>query len=116
MLSFPIDTGRALHGGTSIALGTKALVAGGVTQGSDIFVNVDCGVSSGFQASTSVEIFDLATLSWSTVSSMSKGRADFSVVRLFDGRVLAAGGLNHRDPGNHEPRPHKRLHPAGISS
>ena len=103
-LSFPMTTGRALHGATSIAGGTKALVAGGVTQGSDIFVNVDCGVSSGFQASTSVEIFDLATLSWSTVASMNKGRADFSVVRLFDGRVLAGGGLTDTaaeiyDPG-----------------
>src|SRR2546428_11042411 len=113
MLSFPIDTGRALHGGTSIALGTKALVAGGVTQGSDIFVNVDCGVSSGFQASTSVEIFDLATLSWSTVSSMSKGRADFSVVRLFDGRVLAGGGVTGTPPGSYEPRAHHPAAPPG---
>src|SRR3989442_6493838 len=91
-LGLPMATGRVFHGATSIAGGTKALVAGGVTVGTGIFFNLDCGVSSGFIASTSVEIFDLATLTWAPAASMSNGRADFSVVRLFDGRVLAGGG------------------------
>ena len=93
-LSLPMGTGRAFHGATSIAGGTKVLVAGGVTVGTGIFFNLDCGVPSGFIASTSVEIFDLATLGWSAAASMSKGRAEFNVVRLLDGRVLAAGGTS----------------------
>src|SRR3989442_15586243 len=102
-LSLPMATGRVFHGATSIAGGTKALVAGGVTVGTGIFFNLDCGVPSGFIASTSVEIFDLATLGWSAAASMSKGRAEFNVVRLLDGRVLAAGGTSEAAAEIHNP-------------
>ena len=41
---------------------------------------------------SSVEIFDPATLTWSATASMSQPRADFTLVRLQSGKLLAAAG------------------------
>ncbi len=46
---------------------------------------------------TSVEAFDLATNTWSSLGSLEPGRADHIAASLPDGRVLIAGGLTGID-------------------
>jgi len=40
------------------------------------------------------EIYDPATNRWAATGSLTSGRAEYSLVRLPDGRVLAAGGVD----------------------
>lgn len=72
---------RISHEAVQIADG-RAMVAGGLD-----------GTAYAPPLAT-VEIFDAATRAWSPGPSMGVGRYQFTLTRLADGRVLAAGGCN----------------------
>ena len=50
--------------------------------------------SSSDPSHETVEIYDPAANKWSTTGSMIQARAEFGMVNLADGRVLAAGGID----------------------
>jgi N-acetylneuraminic acid mutarotase len=50
--------------------------------------------SNGDPAHNTAEIYDPATGKWTATGSMTNGRAEFGLVSLPDGRVLAAGGVD----------------------
>lgn len=73
----PLNSGHTRHGAALLA-GGDVLVAGGYA---------GCMTSA-------AEVFSPATEAWTGVGSMLTSRADFVLVPLQDGRVLAAGGDN----------------------
>jgi len=78
----PMSKPRYVHAATLLIDG-RVLVAGGwyATSNSDPSHNT-------------AEIYDPATNTWAATGSMTGARADYSLVRLADGRVLAAGGVD----------------------
>jgi len=76
--------------------GNKMIVAGGYTSMTILRVveGNTCGPQPDSQAifSNTVETFDEDSLSWSMAAPMNDRRAEFSMVRLFNGLVLAAAG------------------------
>jgi hypothetical protein len=50
--------------------------------------------SNGDPAHNTAEIYDPATGKWTATGSMRNGRAEFGLVSMPDGRVLAAGGVD----------------------
>jgi hypothetical protein len=75
-----MSTPRYVHGAALLTDG-RVLVAGGWYATS----NTD-------PSHETAEIYDPATDRWSATASMAHGRAEFGLVKLPDGRVLAAGG------------------------
>jgi hypothetical protein len=73
---------RYVHAATLLNDG-RVLVAGGwyATSNSD-------------PSHATAEIYDPAANRWSSTGSMTNARAEYGMVRLRDGRVLAAGGVN----------------------
>lgn len=82
--------------GAALAGNGRVVVAGGWQPVIDFTSSPQCGDGSAHRGLPSVEIFDPSTLSWTTGPAMSQRRADFDLVRLFDGRILAAGGSNSK--------------------
>jgi hypothetical protein len=78
-----MHTARDYHTATLLASG-DVLVTGGYSQG----------------ASNSVEMYDAATGTWSTMAGMIIGRALHSATALPDGRVIVAGGNVGNLPSN----------------
>jgi hypothetical protein len=92
---------RYLHGAAPILFGTAVLVAGGSTTPislsppltanlGDLFGS--CGTSATSTGITAAEIFHENTLGWTAAAPMNVARAQFTMVTLFNGQVLAAGG------------------------
>jgi hypothetical protein len=78
----------------------RLLVAGGTGQYDKVIVNgamQDAG--HGFAGIRDVLIFDPATATWKTVRPMANGRWYPTIVRLGDGTILAASGLDERAQG-----------------
>ena len=73
---------RYVHSAVLLADG-RVLVAGGWY-----------ATSSSDPSHETVEIYDPAANKWSTTGSMIQARAEFAMVSLPDGRVLAAGGID----------------------
>ena len=65
----------------------KVLVAGGTT-----YETYPSG-SPDFQSTSTAELFDPATNTWSTTGSMNTPRRSFFMVRLTSGKVLVGGGI-----------------------
>ena len=86
---------RFLHG-AAYTTANKMIVAGGYTSTVHPLVCLSCntcGPQPQFNSITNtVETFDEDSLSWSMAAPMNDGRAEFSMVRLSNGLVLAAGG------------------------
>ncbi|HMC52005.1 MAG TPA: kelch repeat-containing protein, partial [Acidimicrobiales bacterium] len=72
------------------------VVAGGSTNGAGLNFSTDpnCGLGLGTTAISRVEVFDPSTLTWAAAASMSQARNEFSLVRLVNGTLLAAGGAD----------------------
>ena len=73
---------RYVHGAVLLADG-RVLVAGGWYSESDLD-----------PAHETADIYDPATDRWTPTGSMINARAEYGIVRLPDGRVLAAGGID----------------------
>lgn len=80
-----LGVGRYSHTATALGDG-KVLVVGGVDD--DFFVT----------STSSAEIYDPATGSWSPTGALEVGRAEHSSVLLPDGRVLVSGGFVSVNP------------------
>jgi hypothetical protein len=91
----PMGTARGVHG-AALAGNGMVVVAGGEPTGAGLFffTTPHCGDGLYRDQTSSVEAFDPATLGWTARASMSQKRADFSLVRLTDGTLLAAGGAD----------------------
>lgn len=97
----PMATARSYHG-ASIMPNGKVLVAGGYASVPPLVADLGgelsspCGPGEGIArsgtASGAAEIFDETMLAWTPASPMNSARAEFSLVRMFNGMVLAAGG------------------------
>lgn len=74
-----MSKGRTFHTATRLIDG-RVLIAGGLGDGPD-----------------TAEIFDPATLTFSTPIGMGASRSDHTAVRLGDGRVLVSGGVDGAD-------------------
>lgn len=96
---------RASHGAAVLANGTSVLVAGGYNMATTVAIaNLGGGGNCGLQGpsggagadlgfgSTNAELFDETTFGWTVVASMNSPRAEFTLVRLPDGRILAPAG------------------------
>jgi len=81
-----MNTARQNHTATLLPNG-KVLVAGGHR-----FINIS------FSYLNSAELYDPATGSWSTTSSMSTPRQDHTATLLPNGKVLVAGGYTSTSP------------------
>ena len=53
------------------------------------------GLSSYVPPLANVQIYDPSTNTWSEAASLKTARAQHAAVALPDGRILAAGGMNH---------------------
>jgi len=96
-------TDRAFHGAELLPGGTKVLVAGGysgTTAGLLFNLGPYCGLGGpfGFPGSSTglgtaaAEIFDESAFGWTPAASMNSSRAEFTLVRLANGMVLAPTG------------------------
>ena len=102
----PMLIGRWMHGAALLTANDKVLVAGGL----DVPVRLeftsgpDCGLSGLPATPTAMaELFDPSTLTWSATLPMHEARGSFTLVRLFDGRILAAGGSFSRQAEIYDP-------------
>jgi large repetitive protein len=93
---------RGNHG-AALAGNGKVLVAGGDDHVLNFFTEPNCGLGLSLGAIASAEVYDPATLSWTLAPPMSAPRADFDLVRLSDGRVLAAGGADSNGAEIYDP-------------
>jgi hypothetical protein len=94
------------HGkhGAALAGDGTVVVAGGEAESHLVAVlDPPCGMQVPPDANSVVEIFDPSTLSWRFGPGMSQRRALFHLVRLADGRLLAAGGADSRDAEIYDP-------------
>lgn len=91
--SGPLTTGREGHTATLLASG-KILVVGGQTDlsrgGNVRFVSAG---QAAVAPSSSAELFDPQTNSWSPVASLATERAEHTTTLLPDGQVLVVGGI-----------------------
>ena len=78
----PMSHPRYVHGAVLLADG-RVLVAGGWY-----------GTSNSDPSHETAEIYDPASNSWAATGSMAAGRAEYCLVKLADGRVLATGGVD----------------------
>jgi N-acetylneuraminic acid mutarotase len=96
-------TDRAYHGAALLQNLTSVLVAGGysgTTAALSFNVGGACGIqnplggpgaSTGFGTNTA-ELFDENMFSWTPAASMNSARAEFTLVRLLNGQILAPAG------------------------
>ncbi|MGE0192188.1 MAG: kelch repeat-containing protein [Planctomycetota bacterium] len=76
----PMTTARSLHAAVRLADG-RVLLAGG-----------DLGSANGFVGRTVCEVFDPTSGTFGAVAPMTTARANFGLLALSDGRILAVGG------------------------
>jgi N-acetylneuraminic acid mutarotase len=105
--SLVLPTVRAEDAGTYSVTTTSAAAAAAATSFSyslDVqtaraqSVLVIGGYHGNYVATTSVDKYDPTTNSWTSAASMHAARAFHTCTRLFDGRVLVAGGVTGKDP------------------
>ena len=84
---------RVGHGAALLPDGASVLVAGGETGSASINPGGGpCGLLGPATGTTEAEVFNEATFGWAHALSMNSPRADFSLVRLPNGKILAAAG------------------------
>ncbi len=76
-----LNTGRQEHTAFRLPDGNVLVAAGGVPGAGDTF------------GTTSSELYDPATETWSITGSLDTGRVNQSAAQLADGRVVVAGGM-----------------------
>jgi N-acetylneuraminic acid mutarotase len=84
-----MKTSRTGHTATLLPSG-KVLVAGGLTSYASTF------------STTSAEIYDVATGTWTTISPMNIGRLRHEAVLLSNGKILVAGGYYAYPPYSYD--------------
>lgn len=94
---------RGNHGAALLPGGTSVLVAGGTSSGYPVPHPIadlgcpdcpppPCGLAPFDTGTTETEVFDETSFGWIHALSMNSPRTQFSLVRLTDGRILAAAG------------------------
>lgn len=81
-IAAPMSHPRYVHGAVLLGDG-RVMVAGGWYE-----------TSNSDPSHATAEIYDPGTDRWTAAASMANGRAEYGLVRLADGRVLAAGGVD----------------------
>ena len=101
----PMLVGRFNHGAALLTANGKVLVAGGDVGPVrlDFSSGPNCGSRGGYGTTFIAELFDPSNLTWSLAPPMHESRGEFTLVRLSDGRILAAGGTDSRQAEIYDP-------------
>ncbi len=98
--SIPAADGSAWVAVGALQLARASTHAAALDDGRVLVVGSDnvCTPGGAWDESAAAEVFDPAAGTWSATGSLNAPRDGFVAVRLFDGRVLVAGGMTSGDP------------------
>jgi hypothetical protein len=90
---------QATQGGAKVPFNTSASAPLALLATGNV-LSAGCGVVGGAPACSQADLYDPSTNEWTPTGSLNRSRGGFTLTRLLNGQVLAAGGQYQNAPNN----------------